>query len=168
MRWWDPKTLATPHRWLMVCMVNCKDWTWRMVKIVEKWDFSSSPSPFLQAGGECSVQVQSDVQWSVDGFFFFFLNFFTSFFPLNSTKCRSSKEVLYWDHPQLFFLACPHIQIKISQFIWRSQIFLHLNQLSQKSRRNFCLKVFRNVLRWWTQKTSNKSWWDWEFYSWFS
>lgn len=100
--------------------------------------------------------------------FFFFLNFFTSFFPLSSTKCRSSKEVLYWDHPQLFFLACPHIQIKISQFIWRSQIFLHLNQLSQKSRRNFCLKVFRNVLRWWTQKTSNKSWWDWEFYSWFS
>lgn len=44
---------------------------------------------------------------------FFFLNFFTSFFPLNSTKCRSSKEVLYWDHPQLFFLAFPHFQIKI-------------------------------------------------------
>lgn len=115
-----------------------------MVKNVEKWDFSSSLSPFLQGGGECSVQVQSDVQW-MD--FFFFLNFFTSFFPLNSTKCRYSKEVLYWDHPQLFFLACPHIQIKNFQFIWRSQIFLHLNQLSQKSRRNFCLKVFHNVLR---------------------
>lgn len=31
-----------------------------MVKNVEKWDFSST---FLEAGGGCSVQVQSDVQW---------------------------------------------------------------------------------------------------------
>lgn len=137
------------------------------LKLLKSGIFPPPPPPFSkqEASAVCRFKVMYSGQW-MD--FFFFLNFFTSFFPLNSTKCRSSKEVLYWDHPQLFFLACPHIQIKISQFIWRSQIFLHLNQLSQKSRRNFCLKVFRNVLRWWTQKTSNKSWWDWEFYSWFS